>query len=569
MLIDGISLALVIKELHTEVTGTRISRIYQPEADEIVFLLSNKKRLVLSSSGERCRINLSESQKANPEKAPNFCMLLRKYLLSGRIEKITQQGLERVAYIEIEARDELGNAANFNLVCELMGRNSNLILVDDKGIVVDSIRRVPPDVSSIRQILPGVRYRLPPMEKQDIRELSAEEVEAVLKKDQVNGVSAEKSLLNNFSGMFPAMAREITSYAEENGNGIAETAKALVLKAIENPNPNIDFDSDGVPQYFSPLNIRERKLEYKKEYPLMNGCIDEYYKVRDEKRMLARAINAQQQLIKKNIGNVEKRLKQQLDILVSAKDAEKLRINGELLTANLYNIKRGQSKATVFNYYTNENMDIPLDPKFAPSVNAQRYYKRYGKLKTAEGLAKTMSEKLKNELDYLEELNFDLTQAETMEDAMDIRDELIRQGYIKETGKPKPKLKDPLVSPMKFRTSDGFTVLAGRNSRQNDALTMRAAKESDIWLHSKNIPGSHVIIFTDGKTVTDTAIFEAATIAACNCKASANAKVDIDYTQRRNVWKPNGAKPGMVLFDNNKTVSVKPDAELVKKLEVL
>lgn len=572
MLIDGITLAALRGELEKRIVGTRISRIYQPEADEIVLLLSSKERLLLSSSGERCRINITKLQKANPDKAPNFCMLLRKYILSGRILGIEQESLERILCLKIEAKDELGTNSLFSLYIEMMGRHSNIILVGENGLILDSIKRVPPDLSSIRQVLPGVRYILPPLGKKNLLEISEDEAAELLLCDIKNSVSLQKSLVNNFAGMYPAAAREILRNIDSSSANAAfeaaKSAKSFTAKSILHPEACIDMDESGLPVYFSSMPIEERRLYKRVPYSSLNDCVDDYYSLRDTARMLAHERSLQQQIIKKNITNAEKKLKTQLEILLSAENAEEIRIMGELLTANLYNIRRGAKSAVVYNYYTDSELTIPLDPKFAPSVNAQRYYKKYGKLKTAEGLARDMSEKIKAEIEYLEELSYNLNAARTMDDALDIRAELIRQGYIAEKKDKKVKLRDPLSSPMRFRSSDGFMILAGRNSRQNDALTMRAASGHDIWLHAKNIPGSHVIIFTEGKAVSDTAVFEAATIAACNSKGAASGKVDIDYTERRNVWKPNGAKPGMVLFDNNLTISVKPDSALAAKLEI-
>ncbi|MBR3842741.1 MAG: NFACT family protein [Christensenellaceae bacterium] len=572
MLIDGITLAALKGELEKSVVGTRISRIYQPEGDEVVFLLSTRERLLFSASGERCRVNLTRLQKANPDKAPNFCMLLRKYILNGRIMAVEQESLERILSFKIEAKDELGNPSLFTLVCEMMGRHSNLILVAENGLILDSIKRIPPDVSSIRQVLPGVRYKLPPLGKENILTLEAEEAAAVLEKSIANGLSMSKALVNSFAGLYPAAAREILKNIDENdplsAKKAAEAAKNFVEKSIYSPEPCIDSDENDFPVYFSSLPLDERRLAKRTAYESVNDCVDAYYSLRDTARILERERSWQQQIIKKNLTNVEKKLKTQYDILISAEDAEEIRIKGELLTANLYNIKRGAAQAEVYNYYTDAMIKIPLDPKFAPSVNAQRYYKRYGKLKTAEGLAEDMITKLEAERDYLDALSYDLSSAKTLEDAHDIRAVLTRQGYITENKKEKVKRRDPLSSPMRFRSSDGFLILAGRNSRQNDALTMRAASGSDIWLHSKNIPGSHVIIFTEGKTVSADAIAEACNIAACNSKGAASGRVDIDYTERKNVWKPNGAKPGMVLFEHNKTLSIRPDREAMEKLRI-
>ena len=567
MLIDGLTLASLIKELGGRIKEQRIQKIYQPEADEIVFLLSDRTRLLLSASGEKCRIGITEHQKENPDKAPNFCMLLRKYLQGGRISAIRQESLERIAYLDIDARDELGNVSPYELILELMGHSSNMILVNKDGTVIDSLRRVPPDRSSVRQLLPGVRYMLPPLGKTDIRNGITEELIEAFKADCESGMTQDRALVNRISGMAPAYAREAVRISNGSPDSVISSALLLINRALEDPSPCIDLDDKGKPVFFSVFPLPERQLSERKMFGSVNACVDDYYHSVDMKRALEKERSSQMQVIRKNIQNIEKRLSGQLKILASAKDTEKLRIYGELLTANLYRIKRGASSAEVYYYYTDETVTVPLDPRYPPSVNAQRYYKKYGKTKTAESLARDMAGKLKSELDYLEALMYDLESAETTEEALDIRDELIRQGYIKTDKRSKVKLKDPLSSPMRYRASDGSLILAGRNSRQNDALTLRAASDSDIWFHSKNIQGSHVILFTDGKAPSETALFEAATVAACHSKGAMSGKVDIDYTEVRNVWKPQGAKPGMVLFKNNRTLSVRPDADLIKKLE--
>ena len=554
MTLDGLSLRLIVNELGA-LKDSKIEKIYQPAKDDITLLLhtkNGKKRLLISASGGDCRLNLSEAQTKNPDKAPNFCMLLRKYIMGGRIEGVEQVGFERVASIVISARDEIGVVSEYRLIAEIMGKYSNIILTRN-GVILDSIHRVPPDMSSVRQVLPGMKYTLFPMDKLDPvcadTEMIAEKISSGRIMPFVAGVSdmTEKEIfLRTLGREKPGMLSEAEALAAANG------LKKFFEDALSSPNPAVQ-SRNGKPYFYSPLPFFTQSEEGRKYYPTMNEAVDAFFTVRGNAHALEMKKNVLKRVLKRSITKAAKKLSIQTDALNSKEKSEKLRLFGELLSANIYMIKRGADKACVLNYYTNENIEIPLDPALSPSANVDAYFKKSSKLKTAAAMAKTRCEELSKELEYLEELDYELDKAKTLADAEEVRLDLIRFGYLEQTDKKKILRTDPLESPMQFVTSDGFTVLAGRNNRQNDALTFHAAGAEDMWFHVKGAPGSHVILFLKGKEPTDTAIEQAAAIAAKNSSVK-GAKCEVDYTRVKYIWKANGAKPGMVLFKNQKTV---------------
>ena len=566
MTLDGLTLNRIVMELNHSIVGGKIEKIYQPEREEIVLLLhtkSGKKRLVLSANGAECRIHLTERSKENPVDAPNFCMLLRKYLSSGRILSVCQYGLERIVEIEISSRDEMGFDKNYKLICEIMGKYSNIMLVlDDK--IVDSIKRVPPDMSSIRQVLPGVRYSAPPMDKLNpLYEEVTKLAEAILSGGlcSLQGISrqTEAEILHRcgIGDMTPAFALIAASRLKE-----------FIGEATQNPRPVLQKNMDGLPVFFSLVPYETYSEVGRIYYKSANELLDGYYTSRYEFQLLKQKKDVLYRQLKKDIARVSKKLKIQLETLAQADNAEKYRLYGELLSANIYAIEKGMKSAEVFNYYTGENVKIPLDEKLSPAANVQAYFKKVGKLKKAKEIAQHRAEEYEDELNYLETQKYNVDLAKDLDDLSEVRAELIKYGYIALAPKEKAiKRKDPLSKPLRFRVSDGFNVFAGRNSRQNDALTMHVASDEDIWFHAKNMPGSHVILFTEGRQATDAAIVDAANIAA-SLSAAKSGRVEIDYTQRKNIWKPNGAKPGMVLFKNQYSMIAQGGQEVLKQYAV-
>lgn len=575
MTIDGITLGAIVRELQP-LCGAKIEKIYQPTRDEVLLLLhtpQGKRRLLLSASAGDCRVHLTAKARQNPPVAPNFCMLLRKYIGGGHILAISQPGLERIVRIAIAAKDEMGVPAEYALVAEIMGKHSNIMLLSAEEKILDSLRRVSFDVSSVRQVLPGMLYVAPPSGKLNL--LTVSEATAA---DMLRGKTPPACLVDAFSGMsFPA-AGEIclrrfgealpAALSENQAARLAAAAQSFVEEAIAQPIPCVQRNMDGLPVFYSPLPYESYAETGRAQYATVNEAVDGYYAEREAHFALSARKNALCKTIRKHTARVEKKLKIQNETLAAAEKSERLRLYGELLTANIYLVRRGMRQVEVTNYYTGEPIRIPLDEKLSPSANATRYFKKFNKLKTAATIAQRQRDEYEAELAYLQELEYSASVATALADTDEVKAELIRLGYLEARPNEKPRRADPLSTALKFRSDDGFTILAGRNSRGNDALTMRLAGPDDYWLHTRNIPGSHVVLFTGGAEPTELALFQAATIAAVYSRASSAGKADVDYAPRRNVWKANGAKPGMVLYEGHRTLTVSPDAALAKRLRV-
>lgn len=565
MTLDGLTLRRIVDELK-DIIGSKIEKVYQPEREEINLILhtkEGKKRLCISANGAECRLHITKRVKPNPSTPPNFCMLLRKYITAGRITQIRQYGFERIVEIKLIARDEMGFDREYSLICEIMGKYSNIILTLD-GRIIDSIKRVPPDMSSIRQVLPGVKYSLPPMDKIDIMTaLEADAARAIVKEGLacIQGMSSQTK-----AEIMSRFGEEITALSALR---LAIFTKKFYCGAIVEPTPVYQKNMDGMPVFFSLIPYETYSSKGRVYCESANDLLDKYYTERYDYQVLKQKKDELNRILKKDIGRVSKKLKIQLETLNEADNSEKYRIYGELLSANIYTLKRGMREAELTNYYTGENVVIPLDEKLAPSGNIQAYFKKVGKLKKAKEIANKRNRDYKEELDYLEVLKYNNDMAQTLEDAEEVRAELIKYGYITLAPKEKQlKRTDPLSRPLRFKVSDGFNVFAGRNSRQNDALTMHVAEGEDIWFHAKNMPGSHVILFSQGREVSDAAIVDAANIAASLCAAH-NGRVEVDYTYRKNIWKPNGAKPGMVLFKNQYSMIAEGGTEVLEKFAVV
>ncbi len=574
MIIDGITLAAAVIELHS-LYGAKIEKIYQPARDAVLLQLHSgegKKRLLISASGSDCRIHLTEAFKTNPQKAPNFCMVLRKHLVGGRIANIMQFGLDRIVHIRIEARDEMGFSCVYTLAAELMGKYSNIILLDTEEKILDSIRHVSLDTSSIRQVLPGKKYALPETDKIDPLATDKSELAALLA-----NVELPYGIVKKIQGVSPAIAKELvyTYFGEaflpvlagKEIPGFAAHMQNYIERAVCRPNPCLQTNMEELPVFFSALPCGQYPAEKRKCFSSVNAMIDAFYTMREAVQTLESARSDLLKIIGKDIARVEKKLKIQLETVQAGEDAKKFFAYGELLSANLYRLKKGAAAAQVFNYYTNGDILIPLDPSLSPAQNAGRYYKRASKMKKGAVVAKTRAATYAEELEFLRALEYDLLTAADKESLQETRATLVKYGYIQTEAKHKPAERDPLEAPKRFCTSGGFLVLAGKNSRQNDVLTTKIASEKELWFHAKNMPGSHVLLFTKGKDPSETDILEAAVIAATLSRGKDAGKVTVDYTKKANVWKQKGARPGMVLYKNQRSLQVVPDPALLAEME--
>lgn len=557
MAFDGIMMTMVKRELTAALSGSRVNQIYQPARDELVFSLrtleGTKKLLVRLSDSPR--IHLSSCSIENPPVPPMMCMLLRKRLGGARLSDITQPKNERVLCLRFEALSEIGDREELKLYIEIMGRYSNAVLVDDQDRVIDSVRRVEFSDVEERVLLPKLPYELPPMQdKLCVEECEPEEI--CRRIEELGG--DDKAVLSAVQGVSPIIARELCYRAQS--DGMLSRISAL-KKAVEEGRgePTLVYKADGSPMDFSFMDIKQYGSSLKtRRFDTFGELLDAFFSDRDRiARMRAKSADLNR-LLSNAVDRLSRKINHQKADLKKCADREQLRIRGDLIQANLYRIPRGASSVTVENYYDEDNapVTIQLNPAVSPAMNAQRFYKEYNKAKTREIMLTEQISKAVEELAYLESVRDMLSRCETEAELSAIREELREQGYIKS---PRgSKRRDKPLPPLEYTSSDGFRILVGRNNVQNDNLTLRTAAKTDLWLHTKNIPGSHVIIVTQGREATDTAVLEAAAIAAAHSKAGGSAQVPVDYTLVKNVSKPSGAKPGKVIYVNYKTVFVTP-----------
>lgn len=590
---DGSVINSVIHELNHKLQNGRVDKIYQPEKDELILGIRGFKenyKLLISSSPNYPRIHLTSENKSNPQVPPSFCMLLRKHLLGGRLVSITQPNFERIVELSFEAQDEMGYSTNKVLIIEIMGRHSNIIFVDkDSNRIIDSIKRVSFEVSSVREVLPGRQYAYPPSgSENDLPKLSpltvnySDLVRSI--EHPQDSIKTDKFLMKAFNGISPIAAKEICSYAQieldvfvdrindDSRKRLFESIEKFFGRLKDNQfKPNIVFENDKLKDFYCfELKLYDHlKTEY---FSNISEAIERFYLEKDNKDRIKQKFGDIFRIISSRLDRCYKKLEILDSELSQAQKAEKYKIYGDLIMSNLYQIEKGVEKVSLMNYFSEdaEYVDIPMDSQLAPTANAQRYYKLYNKSKSAMISIDHQIHENKQEIQYLEAQADNLEKCTEELEINEIRQELTEQGYIKrkKEGKGKHKAAAP-SKPMQFASSSGFEIYVGKNNLQNDYLTIKFAGPNDIWLHTKEIPGSHVIIKTGGKPLDDETLAEAANLAAFYSKAKNSTKVPVDYTPRRNVRKPNGSKPGMVIYENNKTVYIDPKEEDINKLKKL
>ena len=577
MPLDAICLQGVVGELAPQLTGSRIEKIQQPARDQIILLLRGSRRLFLNAGANQPRIHLTEQLRDNPSQPPMFCMLLRKHLSGGIIESVRQEPLERVVTLTVLASDEMGERSHFTLVWEGMPRRANLILCDRDGRIIDCLRRVDLEAEQDRQVLPGLFYRLPTrQDKRSPLSVTEEEFAALLGRAAPDA-PLDGWLLDIFTAISPLVARELTVRAcgstdapVSQGSALWDVFSRWQQSVNENTfTPTLikrngslaDFTYGPVTQYGT---YAETEV-----YDSFSHLLDDFY----EKREQAERVKQKGRDLLKTATTARDRVRRKLAAqekeLAACLDRDHLRICGELITANLYRMERGQSRLTAQNYYDENcaDVDIPLDVRLSPQENAARYFKQYAKAKTAEKYLTAQLQRGREELQYLESVLQELAQAESEQDFNDIRTELTDGGYLRGRGKKQPGFQRA-SKPREFRSSAGLRILVGRNNRQNDRLTTKDADKRDIWLHTQKIHGSHVILCTGGAEPDEQSLMEAASLAAYFSQAQGSTKVPVDYTPVRFVKKPAGAKPGMVVYTTYQTMLADPDEELVKRLSV-
>lgn len=571
MAFDGITIAALTSELKKTLIGGRVMKVSQPERDEIILTVKNynQYKLLLSADASLPLVYLTAENKEAPLNSPAFCMLLRKHLSSAKILDISQPDFERVIYFDFEHLDDMGDLKKKRLIIEIMGKHSNIIFCDEEGNVIDSIKRVPSSVSSVREVLPGRKYFIPKtLDKLNPLTVTEEEFcEVVLNEPLPLG----KALYTKLTGLSPVMASEIIHRSSLNGEQTAsELSRDLKIHLFRTFRrltedilnevfvPRVYF-RDGAPVEYSALSCESFEslddITYK-SFDSISGLLEEYYETKNiVTRIKQRSVDLNK-IVANAIARETKKYELQLKQLSDTDKRDTYRVYGELLTTYGYGLCGGMKEAVLNNYYTGEDITVPLDPDISPIENAKKYFDKYSKLKrTYEALTKFIVE-TKEELDHLGSIKVALDMARYEEDLFAIREELIDFGYMKKHDRSRQKNSKGksgrrVSMPFHYIVSDGFHVYVGKNNYQNDELTFKTANGADWWFHAKGCPGSHVILKTEGREIPDRVFEEAASLAAFYSANRDNDKVEVDYLERRNVKKPNGAKPGFVIYYTN------------------
>lgn len=587
---DGLVLAAVRKELENKLAGGRVERVHQPDKEELVISVHSpgaRQRLLLSANAQNARVHLTAAAMENPVKPPLFCMVLRKHLEGGRISAFAQRGLERVLVIIIDSRDELGCTVSKHLVCEIMGKHSNIILVDNStGLIIDGIKRYSHALSRYREVLPGRPYLPPPSQNKLNPFLTSEEqYRSVCLKVPLETTLAVL-LQNYFEGLSGVTSREILYRANLSPDMTVNVCGDYELRVLwEAFNKVMSAASRGSFDPCLSIGQKGKLLDYaavdlastgqKRKYGEMNHLLDMFFSERVRLERLNSGRNALISNLNKQIARLEKKLDLYAESLSDTAGAEKFKLYGELITANLYHLSKGPDQAFLENYYEEGNpaVAVPLDPLLSPVQNSQLYFKKYLKAKNTRNALAFRTIQAREELDYLEGVKTAVEIASNLSELEEIRSELISQGFLKQPPPRKSSVKGKKVkkekhhpSPLSFHSSEGYQIFAGKNNRQNDYLTLKIARENDIWMHARQLPGAHVIIRTEGKEVPPTTLAEAAGLAAFFSKGRHTKSVPVDYTSKKHVRKPKGARPGMVIYEHFKTIMAAPDEEKAETL---
>ena len=586
MPLDGLFLHFLKHEISEKALAARVEKIAQPGRDELVLHLRGVKgthKLLLCGGAQNPRIHFVEEPPENPQSPPMFCMLLRKHLGGARLTGLRQIGLDRILHLDFAAHNELGDPVGITVAIEIMGQHSNVVVMDETRKILDCLRRVDAATSRVRQVLPGMRYVLPPSQ-QKLNLLETDPATAVERLRSKGDIPLDKAISQMLEGFSTLAGREAATYAAKGGELLAEEltgeqAQRLAFylgqlkSALEEgkPAPAMILEKEGRPRDFSCLPVRQYGTAMLvKDYPGCSALLESFFAQRTAAEQLRQRSGDLLTLLANASERATRRVAAQKEELENSRGRETLKQKGDLINANLYNIRKGDAAVAVENFYDPAagQLTIELDPLLTPAQNAQRYYTLYRKADTAEKHLTKLIIQGEDEVAYLDSVFDALTRAGSRTELDAIRSELAGSGYLRRAAAKKDGRapKEQKLSPLRYRSSDGFTILCGRNNLQNDTLTLGQAAKTDLWLHTKNIPGSHVIVFTEGCELPEATIMQAATIAAYNSKARNSSKVPVDYAPVKNVKKPRGAKPGMVIYENHRTILVDPDEELVRSL---
>lgn len=577
MALDGITIANLVYDLNKEILDGRINKIAQPENDELLITLKTpdgQKRLALSASPSLPLVYLTHENKPSPMTAPNFCMLLRKHIGNGRITRIYQPSLERIIQMDIEHLDELGDLRKKILIIEIMGKHSNIIFVNEDGTIIDSIKHVSAQMSSVREVLPARPYFIPDtMEKLDPLTVTETDFITHLKSKPM---AVGKAIYTSMTGISPVVAEEICNLAGIESDITPKDLEedilihlyrqfTLYLEDISNGNfsPAIYYKGNE-PKEFSGIPLSHFNQYTRKEFGNMSQVLREYYAAKDAlTRIRQKSVN-----LRKIVQNALERNRKKFDLqtkqLRDTNGREKFKVYGELIHTYGYNLEEGAKSLTALNYYTNEEITIPLDPTKTAGENAQKFFDKYNKQKrTFEALSELIKE-TQSEIEYLESISNALDIARGEDDLTHIKEELIQTGYIK---RKYTKKKIKITSkPFHYISSDGYHMYVGKNNLQNDELTFKFATGNDWWFHAKGIPGSHVVVKTNGDELPDATFEEAAKLAAYYSKNRDAEKVEIDYIEKKHVKKPNGSKPGFVVYYTNYSMMMDSDISHIEEI---
>lgn len=572
---DAMFLSAVCDELRQELIGARVEKIQQPARDMVVLQLRGKARLLLSASGNRPRFHVTQASYENPAQPPMFCMLLRKHLAGGRIAAIEQPPAERSVELTFDCTDEMGTPCQKRLILELMGRNSNLILTDGENRILDCMRRVDFEMSEQRQVLPGLFYHRPPRQEGKLtpQELTKPTLERLLAQTAAP-VHLDRWIVDHVAGISPLIARELAfGFCGETDADVLTLDRARLAEALTQPSllqarqPTLLL-CGGRPKDFTYCPIRQYGAYMTaRTMPSFSALLDAFYTETEQRERMLQKSQSLRRTVTNLLERTRRKLAAQRKEREASLDRETLRRRGDIVTANLHAMTRGMTVLRAEDFYQEDmpEIEIPLRPELSPQQNAARFYKEYNKAKHAEKILAEQIARGEIEEEYLGAVLDELNRAESERDLAEIRAELEAGGYVRSADRRRQQ-KQPASRPMRFRSSDGFEILVGRNNRQNDQLSLKTARRDDLWLHIQKFHGTHVIVCCAGAPVPDGTITEAAMLAAWYSQAREGQNVPVDVTQVRNLRKPNGAKPGMVVYDRYRTVIVTPDAALCERL---
>ncbi len=587
MALDGITTAAIVAELKSTLLGGRIDKIHQPLADEIRMTVrglgGGAKRLILSANSAHPRIHLTESTADNPMTAPLFCMVMRKHIAGGKLVDIVQPDFERIIILKIEAANEMGDLAVKNLILEIMGKHSNLILTDENGKILDAVKRVTHEKSSVREVLPGKEYASPPSQGKK-NPLLAEQADFLSALHLQEGRRLQEFLYQTYTGLSPLMAAEICTRAGLDASDVCQTTTlengerlfAALAGAMQEVKTGAYFPAIYYQKEnnrivdFAVLKMEQFQGLSAKPFPSVSALLEGFYQERDTAAHIRQKAQDMRKLVINHIERCVKKKEIQLKTRRETRGMDLWKKKGELLTANIYAVPQGATTFKTIDYYeeTLPEIEIALDPAKTPAENAQKYFAKYNKAKRTLAALEIQEKQNEEELVYLESVLNALESAKDAADLAEIRTELTESGFLRKQVQKKGQQRQKKAKPLRYISSDGYEILVGKSNLQNDELTLRTAEPTDLWLHTKDIPGSHVIIRTGGQSeLPEATMEEAANLAAFYSKAKHSSMVPVDYTQRKNIKKPNGAKPGMVIYLTNKTIYITPDEARIQQMK--